>query len=249
MIPSSNSGTVPFQPCAKLAHYDKEVTMRIAVIEDNEALAQGIAFRLRDRGHAVDLLHNGADADRFLSQEGADIVVLDLNLPGMDGIDVLRALRRRGDGTPVILLTARSETAERVAGLDAGADDYLTKPFEMDELEARLRAMARRKNLEFSARDTIGPLVFDRTSRQLMQNDQPLDIPRKEIATLECLLERRGRIVSKAQLITHVYGTGSDAEETAIEPHVSRLRKRLDPFGIQIKTARGLGYMLEVSSA
>nr|WP_319248552.1 response regulator transcription factor [uncultured Celeribacter sp.] len=220
--------------------------MRITVIEDNEALAQGIAVRLRDRGHAVDLLHNGREANEFLSQEGADLVVLDLNLPGMDGIDVLRALRRRGDGTPVILLTARSETAERVAGLDAGADDYLTKPFDMDELEARLRAMARRKNLEFTARDTLGPLVFDRTSRQLMQGDRPLDIPRKEISTLECLLERRGRIVSKAQLITHVYGTGSDAEESAIEPHVSRLRKRLDPFGLRIKTARGLGYMLEV---
>ncbi|WP_289044194.1 response regulator transcription factor [uncultured Aliiroseovarius sp.] len=222
--------------------------MRIAVIEDNEALAQGIAVRLRARGHAVDLLHNGREANEFLSQEGADLVVLDLNLPGMDGIDVLRALRRRGDGTPVILLTARSETAERVAGLDAGADDYLTKPFDMDELEARLRAMARRKNLEFTARDTLGPLVFDRTSRQLMQGDRPLDIPRKEISTLECLLERRGRIVSKAQLITHVYGTGSDAEESAIEPHVSRLRKRLDPFGLRIKTARGLGYMLEVDA-
>jgi two-component system OmpR family response regulator len=222
--------------------------MRIAVIEDNEALAQGIAVRLRDRGHAVDLLHNGREANEFLSQEGADLVVLDLNLPGMDGIDVLRSLRRRGDGTPVILLTARSETAERVAGLDAGADDYLTKPFDMDELEARLRAMARRKNLEFTARDTLGPLVFDRTSRQLMQGDRPLDIPRKEISTLECLLERRGRIVPKAQLITHVYGTGSDAEESAIEPHVSRLRKRLDPFGLRIKTARGLGYMLEVDA-
>lgn len=222
--------------------------MRIAVIEDNAALAQGIAFRLRDRGHAVDLLHDGAEADHFLAQEGADLVVLDLNLPGMDGIEVLRAMRRRGDGTPVILLTARSETAERVAGLDAGADDYLTKPFEMAELEARLRAMARRKNLEFSARDALGPLVFDRTSRQLMQDEQPLDIPRKEIATLECLLERRGRIVSKAQLITHVYGTGSDAEDSAIEPHVSRLRKRLTPFGIKIKTARGLGYMLEVGT-
>ncbi|KJZ17182.1 response regulator transcription factor [Loktanella sp. S4079] len=222
--------------------------MRIAVIEDNEALAQGIAVRLRDRGHAVDLLHNGREANEFLSQEGADLVVLDLNLPGMDGIDVLRALRRRGDGTPAILLTARSETAERVAGLDAGADDYLTKPFDMDELEARLRAMARRKNLEFTARDTLGPLVFDRTSRQLMQGDCPLDIPRKEISTLECLLERRGRIVSKAQLITHVYGTGSDTEESAIEPHVSRLRKRLNPFGLRIKTARGLGYMLEVDA-
>ena len=165
--------------------------MRIAVIEDNDALAQGIAFRLRDRGHAVDLLHDGTEADAFLSREGADLVVLDLNLPGMDGIDVLRALRRRGDGTPVILLTARSETAERVAGLDAGADDYLTKPFEMDELEARLRAMARRKELEFSARDPLGPLIFDRLSRQLLQDESPLDVPRKEIATLECLLERR----------------------------------------------------------
>ena len=223
--------------------------MRIAVIEDNEALAQGIAHRLRDRGHAVDLLHDGEDADAFLRHEGADLIVLDCNLPGCDGLEVLTRLRRRGDGTPVILLTARAETSERVAGLDAGADDYLTKPFEMDELEARLRAMARRKNLEFAARDAIGPLVFDRTNRQLLEGEQPLAFPRKELATLECLLERRGRIVSKSQLITHVYGTGAAQEDSAIEPHVSRLRKRLEPFGIRIKAARGLGYMLEVDSA
>ncbi|WP_340238787.1 response regulator transcription factor [Sulfitobacter pontiacus] len=223
--------------------------MRIAVIEDNEALAQGIAHRLRDRGHAVDLLHDGEDADIFLRHEGADLIVLDCNLPGCDGLEVLSRLRRRGDGTPVILLTARAETSERVAGLDAGADDYLTKPFEMDELEARLRAMARRKNLEFAARDAIGPLVFDRTNRQLLEGEQPLAFPRKELATLECLLERRGRIVSKSQLITHVYGTGAEQEDSAIEPHVSRLRKRLEPFGIRIKAARGLGYMLEVDSA
>ena len=223
--------------------------MRIAVIEDNEALAQGIAHRLRDRGHAVDLLHDGEDADIFLRHEGADLIVLDCNLPGCDGLEVLSRLRRRGDGTPVILLTARAETSERVAGLDAGADDYLTKPFEMDELEARLRAMARRKNLEFAARDTLGPLAFDRTNRQLLEGEQPLAFPRKELATLECLLERRGRIVSKSQLITHVYGTGAAQEDSAIEPHVSRLRKRLEPFGIRIKAARGLGYMLEVDSA
>lgn len=220
--------------------------MRIAVIEDNIALAQGIAFRLRDRGHAVDLLHDGQEADNFLSREGADLVVLDLNLPGMDGIDVLRAMRRRGDGTPVILLTARSDTVERVAGLDAGADDYLTKPFEMDELEARLRAMARRKQMVFAPRERLGPLVFDRTSRQLLLNEQPLDIPRKEIATLECLLERRRRIVPKADLISHVYGTGADVDDSSIEPHVSRLRRRLKEFGVHITTARGLGYMLNV---
>ncbi len=223
--------------------------MRITVIEDNEALAQGIAHRLRDRGHAVDLLHDGEEADAFLRHEGADLIVLVCNWPGCFGLEFLRRLRRRGDGTPVILLTARAETSERVAGLDAGADDYLTKPFEMDELEARLRAMARRKNLEFAARDAIGPLVFDRTNRQLLKDEQPLAFPRKELATLECLLERRGRIVSKSQLITHVYGTGAAQEDSAIEPHVSRLRKRLEPFGIRIKAARGLGYMLEVDSA
>ncbi|QFS83034.1 Transcriptional regulatory protein tctD [Roseivivax sp. THAF40] len=221
--------------------------MRIAIIEDNEALATGIASRLRDRGHAVDLLHDGQAADDFLKVDGADLIVLDINLPGLDGLSVLRALRGRGDGTPVILLTARSETEERVAGLDAGADDYLTKPFEMDELEARLRAMARRKNLVFSARDQLGTLTFDRTSRQLMDGDTSLDVPRKEIATLECLLERRGRIVSKAQLLTHVYGTGADVDDSAIEPHVSRLRRRLEQHGVRIKTARGLGYMLDLS--
>lgn len=223
--------------------------MRIAVIEDNTALANAIAYRLRDRGHAADVLHDGAEADAFLTRERADLVVLDINLPGMTGLDILRAMRRRGDGTPVILLTARSETQERVAGLDAGADDYLTKPFEMDELEARLRAMSRRRNLIYAEKEALGRLVFDRTSRQLMDGNDSLDVPRREIATLECLLERRGRIVSKPDLTTHVYGTGSDVEDSAIEPHVSRLRRRLEGYGVRIKTARGLGYMLEVDGS
>jgi two-component system OmpR family response regulator len=220
--------------------------MRIAVVEDNAALAESIAYRLRQRGHSVDVLEDGTDADRFLAQDGADLVVLDINLPGMDGIEILRALRGRGDNTPVILLTARSETNERVAGLDAGADDYLTKPFEMDELEARLRALSRRKDLSFADVEKFGDLTFDRNSRQLMNGNQPIDVPRKEIATFECLLESRGRIVSKGQLTTHVYGTGADVDDSVIEPHVSRLRRRLAPFGLQIKTARGLGYMLEM---
>lgn len=219
--------------------------MRIVIVEDNVDLANGIAYRLRDRGHAVDLLHDGSDAQAFLAAEGADLVVLDINLPTTDGLTVLRGMRHRGDNTPIILLTARSQTHERVQGLDAGADDYLTKPFEMDELEARLRALARRKNLVFASRDTIGQLVFDRNSRQLLHGDQPLDVPRREIATLECLLESRGRIVSKSHLLTHVYGTGAEVDDSAIEPHVSRLRRRIEPFGVRIKTARGLGYMLE----
>ena len=221
--------------------------MRIVIVEDNTALANGIAFRLRERGHAVDMLADGTEADAFLARDGADLIVLDINLPGMDGLSVLRALRSRDDMTPVILLTARGDTAERVEGLDAGADDYLTKPFEIDELEARLRALARRKSLVFASRDRLGALIFDRSSRQLLDQETALDVPRKEIATLECLLERRGRIVSKADLLTHVYGTGADVDDSAIEPHVSRLRRRLEGYGIRIKTARGLGYMLDAA--
>ena len=221
--------------------------MRIAVIEDNETLANAIAYRLRDRGHAADVLHDGGEADLFLSREGADLVVLDINLPGLSGLDVLKALRRRGDGVPVILLTARGETRDRVMGLDMGADDYLVKPFEMDELEARIRALLRRKNLGYGARERIGKLDFDRTARQILAKGKILDIPRKELSTLECLMENRGRIVSKAQLLDHVYGVGADVDDTAIEPHVSRLRRRVADYGIRIKTARGLGYMLETS--
>ncbi len=221
--------------------------MRIAIIEDNEALARAIAYRLRDHGHAADIILNGQDADTFLATEGADLIVLDINLPGLNGLEVLRALRARGDGAPVILLTARSETPDRVAGLDAGADDYLVKPFDMDELEARIRALSRRKNIDYGVRESLGPLEFDRVSRQVTVNGTPLDLPRRELATLECLLERQGRIVSKAQLTDHVYGIGADVDDTAIEPHVSRLRRRLAEHGIGIRTARGLGYMIETT--
>lgn len=219
--------------------------MRIAVVEDNEALASAIAYRLRDSGHSVDLLHDGESADRFLANEGADLIVLDINLPKRSGLDVLQALRLRGANTPVLLLTARSDTADRVKGLDAGADDYLVKPFEMDEFEARIRALSRRKDLDFGTSDVIGELSFDRTTRQLMHGGVALDVPRRELAVLECLLERRGRLVSKVLLTDHVYGVGADVDDTAVEPHISRLRKRLAVYNIRIKTARGLGYMLD----
>jgi len=222
--------------------------MRIAIIEDNKALANAVAYRLRDRGHSADVLHDGDEADVFLSQDGADLVVLDINLPGQSGLDVLRSMRARGDSTPVIMLTARSDTRDRVAGLDMGADDYLVKPFEMDELEARIRALSRRKQLDYGVSETIGNLVFNRTSRQVMADGGLLEIPRRELAVLECLLERRGRIVSKSRLINHVYGMGADVDDTAIEPHVSRLRRRLAEHGVSIKTARGLGYMLQAEA-
>lgn len=221
--------------------------MRIAIIEDNQTLAKAIAYRLRDLGHAVDVLHDGDEADAFLACEGADLVVLDINLPGKSGLDVLRNLRTRGKGTPVILLTARGETEDRVTGLDAGADDYLVKPFEMDELAARIRALTRRKALEYGAEEKIGSLVFDRSARRLSHQGEPLELPRRELAVFECLMDRRDRLVSKAQLTDHVYGIGADVEDSAVEPHISRLRKRLAAHGVLIKTARGLGYMLEAA--
>ncbi|WP_171236903.1 response regulator transcription factor [Ruegeria sp. HKCCA6837] len=220
--------------------------MRIVIIEDNETLANAIAYRLRDRGHAAEVLADGNEADLYLAQEGADLVVLDINLPGQSGLEILKSLRNRGDGVPVILLTARAETSDRVSGLDMGADDYLVKPFEMDELEARIRALSRRKDLDYGAKESIGGLEFDRAARQVSVRGEVMDIPRREIAVLECLLERRGRIVPKSQLTDYVYGVGADVEASAVEPHVSRLRKRLQDLGIGIKTARGLGYLLEV---
>ncbi|WP_170775675.1 response regulator transcription factor [Ruegeria lacuscaerulensis] len=220
--------------------------MRIVIVEDNETLANAIAYRLRDRGHAAEVLSDGDEADLYLAQEGADLVVLDINLPGQSGLEILKSLRNRGDSVPVILLTARAETSDRVSGLDMGADDYLVKPFEMDELEARIRALSRRKDLDYGAKESIGGLEFDRAARQVSVQGNVMDIPRREIAVLECLLERRGRIVPKSQLTDYVYGVGADVEASAVEPHVSRLRKRLQDLGIRIKTARGLGYLLEV---
>lgn len=218
--------------------------MRIALIEDNIDLARGITHSLGDAGHAVDHLADGTEAAEFLAREGADAVVLDINLPGQSGLDILRQMRARRDPTPVLLLTARSDTADRVAGLDAGADDYLVKPFAMEELLARLRALLRRRGAEISTTERIGPLTFDRTARALSLEGKPLDLPRKELAALECLLDRRGRLTPKSLLLDHLYGVGADVEESAIEVHISRLRKRLRAHGVEIRTARGLGYML-----
>lgn len=222
--------------------------MRIAIIEDNLSVAKGIAFVLRDAGHAVDLLHDGAEADLFLHGDGAEVVVLDINLPGMSGLEVLRALRSRGDTRPVLLLTARAETGQRIEGLDAGADDYLVKPFEMEELAARIRALARRKGEIASRIRSIGGLQFDSAARQLSGPDGVLDLPRRELAVFEALLNAEGRTVSKQALLDSVYGTGADIDEQVVEVYTSRLRKRLKTFGIEIKVRRGLGYSMQAGA-
>ena len=243
MIPLVDLSLMSDEACANLAR-SENLAMRIALVEDNIDLARGIVHSLSDIGHAVDHLADGAEASEFLAREGADIIVLDINLPGQSGLDVLRAVRARGDATPVLLLTAQSETADRVAGLDAGADDYLVKPFAMEELLARLRALGRRRQVDATAVEHLGPISFDRTSRSFSAGGEALDLPRKEVAALECLLERRGRLTPKTVLMDHIYGVGADLDDSAVEVHISRLRKRLREFGIEIKTARGLGYML-----
>lgn len=218
--------------------------MRIMLVEDNVSLAKGITYSLEDAGHSVDLLHDGRDAQAHLKDDGADLVILDINLPGVDGLTLLRALRARGDTRPVILLTARADTDDRVHGLDAGADDYLIKPFEMAELQARVRALLRRRAVPPQTRRAFGQLDYDPGARQLFCEGRELDLPRREISVFECLLLAEGRTVSKSAVLDHVYGVGADAEETVVEVYVSRLRSRLKPFGITIRTRRGLGYQM-----
>ena len=220
--------------------------MRIVIVEDNESVAKGIAYVLRDTGHAVDLIHDGAAADEFLQQDGADLIVLDINLPGMNGIDVLRRMRMRGDKRPVLILTARSSTDERIEGLDAGADDYLIKPFEMPELEARIRALARRRDIPVIQSISVGQLSFDAQRRQLTGPDGEIELPRREMSVFESMVLLQGRTVSKSQLLDRVYGTGTDVDDTVVEVYISRLRKRLKPYGVGIKVRRGLGYQLQV---
>lgn len=220
--------------------------MRIALIEDNEMLAGGIEKVLKDEGHAVDTLNDGIAGDQFLASSGADVAIIDVNLPGMSGFEIVRAVRRRGDDMPILMLTARSDTSDRVTGLDAGADDYLVKPFAMAELMARVRALSRRRSNLQPDTVNIGELTFDKIARRLFRGDGEIELPRRELALFEFLLEGRGRITSKDAILSTLYGTGSDVESNAVEVLISRLRRKLQGSGVKVRTARGLGYMLDV---
>ena len=220
--------------------------MRIVLVEDNQSLRKGIAYRLTDDGHAVDALDDGIAADQFLEQEDCDLVILDINLPGRDGLEILANMRKRGDPRPVILLTARSTTQDRVTGLDAGADDYLVKPFEMDELAARVRALARRKDVAPRRTIDLGPLTLDVEAPQLLKGDAVLEVPRRELSVLIALAEANGTPVSKDTLLDKVYGAGSDTDDKVVEVYVSRLRKRLASHDVTIRVHRGIGYALQV---
>jgi two-component system OmpR family response regulator len=219
--------------------------MRIVLVEDNLSLAKGIENALKDQGHAVDHLDDGLDADAFLSRQRADVAIVDVNLPRLSGIEIIRRARARRDTIPVLILTARGKTSERVEGLDAGADDYLVKPFDMEELIARLRALARRRPEVAQSREAVGQLIYDREQRAVLYGERNLDLPRRELALFELLLENRGRLIEKDRIADALYGTGTPVEPNAVELLISRLRRKIEGSGVSIRTARGLGYMLD----
>ena len=219
--------------------------MRILLVEDNRTLADGLASILRGSGYVVDLVGDGASAEAVAAAETYDLVILDLNLPEMDGLDVLRSMRARQNRAAVMILTARGTPEERVRGLDLGADDYMIKPFDVAEFEARIRVLLRRHSALRSSLITYGAVTFDLTSRTFLSEGLPLDIPAREVALLELLFLRAGKVVSKEAIIRSLTGFDDDLSANAIEQYVSRLRRRLAPHGLTVKTARGIGYYLE----
>lgn len=221
--------------------------MRIAVVEDNVPLARGIAYAFRDEGHAADVFTDGETALAALMEAEPDAIVLDVNLPDLDGITLLRRLRAGGRSAPVLLLTARGDLDDRVAGLDAGADDYLVKPFEIEELAARIRALLRRRGVQPTAVLALGGLELDLDAREIRAGGARLAVPRREVALFEALALAAGRLVTRERLIEHLYGTGSDIEGGTLDSHLSRLRARIAPHGAVIRTVRGLGYLLEAA--
>lgn len=219
--------------------------MRILVVEDNPVLARGLADLLKGSGYAVDRVADGESALEMTASERFDLVILDLNLPNMDGIEVLRQLRTRADGPGVLILSARDALEDRVHGLDRGADDYVVKPFDVVELEARVRSLLRRQAGLRSTVISFGPVTFDLNSRTFSVQGRPLDVPARETSLLETLFLRAGKVVSKQAIIESLAGFDDDLSPNAIEQYVSRLRRRLAPFGLTVRTARGIGYYLD----
>jgi two-component system OmpR family response regulator len=219
--------------------------MRILVAEDDAALAEGVSQTLRQSGYAVDWVKNGAEADSALAANQFDLLILDLGLPKKSGLDVLRRLRASDSRLPVLILTALDGVSDRVRGLDAGADDYLAKPFDLAELEARVRALTRRGMAGSPTLLQHGALKYDQVGRTASLNGQPLELSAREVSLLEVFLQRAGRLVSKDQLVSHLCEWGEEVSPNAIEVYVHRLRKKLEPGGVRIVTVRGLGYSLE----
>ncbi|WP_313705624.1 response regulator transcription factor [Massilia sp.] len=218
--------------------------MHILLVEDDAVLADGLSRTLQAQGMQVELARDGLQADLLLQRNPPAVAVLDIGLPGIDGFDVVRRLRARGDATPVLLLTARDAVEDRVRGLETGADDYLVKPFATPELVARIRALARR-NAPKSNILALGNIVLDSGARRARVGERPLELSVREWAVLEYLLQHAGRVVSKQQIVDAIAPWGEDLTLNAVEVYVSRLRLKLNGAGVALRTIRGFGYLLE----
>jgi DNA-binding response OmpR family regulator len=222
--------------------------MRLLLIEDDATLGRALQEFLTSQGYAVDWLADGKRGLQAIENYAYDLLVLDLNLPDIDGLDVLRQLRAEKNALPVLVLTARDALTDRVEGLDAGADDYLSKPFELDELAARVRAFARR-HLSLSVTVVeFGHIQFDTVHREVRVGGQVLTVSVRELSVLEMLLSRAGKIVTKQQITQTLSAIDADFSDNAVEVYIYRLRKRLEGAQVNIKTVRGFGYMLELDS-
>jgi two-component system, OmpR family, response regulator len=221
--------------------------MRILLVEDDLPLADALTALLSGAGYAVDCVHDGLSAELLAQSETFDLVILDLNLPEKDGLSVLRSLRARKNPVAILILTARGAPDERVRGLDLGADDYMVKPFDVREFEARVRLILRRQAGARSAVIWLGAAGFDTIARRLTTaSGQVHDLPARELALLELFFLRAGRVVAKDSIVQSLTSLDDSLSDNAIEQYVSRLRRRLQPLGLNLRTARGLGYMLEV---
>ena len=222
--------------------------MRLLIVEDTADLAEAIAGRLRKLGYAVDTAADGEEADELLRQESYHLVVLDLMLPGIGGKEVLHRLRQRRSRTPVLVLTARSDVDDKVGALDYGADDYLVKPFDFRELEARCRALLRRPHGMAASAVAFGNLVFDGAAKRVSVADRPVELGSREFRLLELLLANLDRVLSKDALLDQLFGLEDAVAPNAIELYVSRLRRKLEGSTVKIRTLRGLGYVAELDA-
>jgi two-component system response regulator QseB len=216
--------------------------LRVLLVEDDAMIAQGLQTALRQAGFAVDLMRDGKSAAAALQTSTFDVVLLDLGLPHRDGLDVLRELRKRGDSTPVIVLTARDEIRDRIAGLDAGADDYIVKPFDLDEVMARMRSVLRRATGRGDSSIQHGELRLDLASRTVERNGTAVSVSAHEYAVLEALLQRPGAVLSRAQLEDRLYGWDDQIASNAVEVYIHGLRRKLGSD--TIRTVRGVGYFV-----
>ncbi len=214
--------------------------MRLLLVEDDPVLGDGLKTGLSQAGFTVDWAQDGAAADAALDCEQFALAILDLGLPRLEGLEVLRRLRRRGQTLPVLILTARDSTGEKVAGLDAGADDYLIKPIDLDELAARIRALLRRAGGRAAPVLEVGPLRLDPASHQVELEGLPVNLSTREFSILQLLVENAGRVISRSQLEAALYGWGDSLESNAVEVHIHHLRKKLGSDSI--RTLRGVGY-------